>query len=148
MSPSVLLKLYLTSLLSLTSPIHCLLYGTCDQPFIIFKHTVATADSKRECENYYNIFPELHDEGADKFHDGECAHQCKLELPYTCFKLHAPQTYLYDECLLYVDTFGKKVSEKWKFALDNTRPLDYDAFFDYNIAFWVQSLDQYILHWK
>eukprot|EP01084_Bolivina_argentea_P310216 536766_1 len=101
-------------------------------------------DSARECQNYYHIFPEIHDEGASKFHDGECAHQCKLELPYSCFKIHAPQTYLYDEGLLYIDTFETKVSEKWKFALDATHPLDYDAFFDYNIAFWVQSLDQYI----
>eukprot|EP01084_Bolivina_argentea_P196159 336317_1 len=127
--------------------VHCLEYGTCDTPFIVFKHTVATADSQRECENYYKIFPDIHDEGADKFHDGECAYQCKLELPYSCFRIHAPQTYQFDEGLLYVDTFEKKMSEKWHYALRNDHPLDYDIFFDFNMAFWVQSLDEYILHW-
>ena len=46
-------------------------YGTCDEPFLIFKHTVATTDSHLACENAYKIFPVIHDEGADKFHDGE-----------------------------------------------------------------------------
>eukprot|EP01084_Bolivina_argentea_P038518 71233_1 len=122
--------------------------GTCDEPFIIFKHTVATSNSKFACENTYNIFPDIHDEGATKFHDGECAFQCKLQLPYTCFNLHAPQTYQYDEGLLYIDTFEKKMSEKWKYILNNNHPLDYDAFFDFNMGFWVKSLDEYISHWN
>eukprot|EP01083_Nonionella_stella_P046674 124960_1 len=119
-------------------------YGTCDEPFIIFKHTVATSDSHRDCANAYHIFPDIHDEGASKFHDGQCAYQCKLELPYTCFKIHAPQTQ-FDEGLLPIDTFESKISEKWKHALTNNI---YDVFFDNNMAFWVQSLDEYISHWN
>eukprot|EP01084_Bolivina_argentea_P038519 71234_1 len=119
-------------------------YGTCDDPFIIFKHTIATSDSARECENYYAIFPDIHDEGASKFKDGLCAHQCKLELPYTCFKIHAPETQ-FEQGLLNIDTFEKKLSSKWKYATEHNK---YDQFFDDSIAFWVNSLDEYILHWQ
>ena len=119
-------------------------FGTCDEPFIIFKHTTATSNSALACESALRIFPEIEDEGATKFHDGECAYQCKMALPYTCFKIHAPQT-RYDEGLLSVDIFEKKVSAKWKNAMLHQ---DYDPFFDFNMAFWVKSLDQYLVHWQ
>ena len=119
--------------------------GTCDEPFTIFKHTLSSSDSQRDCANAFRIFPEIEDQGANKFHDGECAYQCKLELPFTCFKLHAPQT-RFDEGLLHVKTLEKKVTDKWQSVMNGN--LKYDPFFDYNMAFWVQSLDDYILHWQ
>jgi len=105
----------------------------------------------KECANAYKIFPNIHDEGADKFHDGECAYQCKLELDYTCFKIHAPQTWQHDEGILPIHIFEKKMSDKWKMVLNNNDfawPYDYDAFLDFNMAFWVKSLDHFILHWQ
>merc|ERR1719474_2281063 len=87
--------------------------GTCDEPFTIFKHTLSSSDSQRDCDNALRIFPDIEDQGANKFHDGECAYQCKLELPFSCFKLHAPQT-RYDEGLLHVKTLENKVSDKWR----------------------------------
>ena len=119
--------------------------GTCDEPFTIFKHTLSSSDSQRDCDNALRIFPDIEDQGANKFHDGECAYQCKLELPFTCFKLHAPQT-RYDEGLLHVKTLENKVSDKWRSVMSGN--LKYDPFFDYNMAFWVQSLDDYISHWQ
>ena len=119
--------------------------GTCDDPFTIFKHTLSSSDSQRDCANALRIFPEIEDQGANKFHDGECAYQCKLELPFSCFKLHAPQT-RYDEGLLHVKTLENKVSDKWRSVMSGN--LKYDPFFDYNMAFWVQSLDDYISHWQ
>eukprot|EP01084_Bolivina_argentea_P197898 339026_1 len=123
-------------------------YGTCDQTFHIFKNTMASSDSARECANAYKIFPSIHDEGATKFHDGECAYQCKLELDYTCFKIHAPQTFEHDEGILPIHTFERKMSLKWEYVLNNKYPYDYDSFFDFNVAFWVDSLNDYISHWK
>ena len=120
--------------------------GTCDDPSNLYKHTVASSDSLRDCASLWKIFPNIHDEGASKFHQGECAYQCKLELPYTCFKLHAPQTQ-YDEGLLHIDTFERKISQKWKHVMESSSA-HYDAFFDTNIAFWVSSLDEYIAHWQ
>ena len=121
--------------------------GTCDQKFHIFKNTVASSDSRRECANFYKIFPYIHDEGADKFHDGECAYQCKLELNDTCFKIHAPQTWQHDEGILPVHIFERKMSMKWDYVLNDEYPYDYDTFLDFNMAFWVQSLDDYMMHW-
>ena len=119
--------------------------GTCDYPFLVDKHTVVTSDSQRDCESAFLIFPEIEREDTSKFHDGECAYQCKLELPFSCFKLHAPQTQ-YDEGLLHIETLEHIVSEKWKSVMNGN--LKYDPFFDYNMAFWVQSLDDFITHWQ
>eukprot|EP01083_Nonionella_stella_P242617 846133_1 len=104
-------------------------YGTCDQTFHIFKNTQASSDSERECKNGYNIFPYIHDEGANKFQDGLCAYQwcvfvclikyrlylqnivyihSKLQLPDTCFAVHAPQTMQHDEGLLSIHILEKK----------------------------------------
>ena len=40
------------------------------------------SDSNREIASAYNIFPYIHDEGATKFHNGECAYQCKVEIHF------------------------------------------------------------------
>ena len=45
------------------------------------------------------------------------------------------------------------MNEKWTNALSKTglvsnQNVKYDPFFDYNIAFWVQSLDEFITHWQ
>lgn len=109
-----------------------------------FKTAMATTDSYRDCASLYAIFPTIYDEGATKFNQGECAYQCKMELPDTCFKIHAPQT-RYDEGLLSVQTLENKMRAKWKNAF--TSDTAYDAFFDFNVAFWVRSLDDYLDHW-
>ena len=77
--------------------------------------------------------------------DKKCSH-CGLKnhTAETCFKLHAPQTFEHDEGYLYVDTLETKISEKWTVSMDSMK---YDAFFDFSIAFWVKSLDKYIIHW-
>ena len=123
------------------------LSGTCDDPFTIFKHTLSTTDSARDCESAYSIFPEIADQGATKFHDGQCAHQCKLELPFSCFMLHAPQTQ-FEEGMLLVETLEHQMSEKWEHSMGSPLHIAYDPFFDFNIAFWVKSLDEYISHWQ
>lgn len=109
-----------------------------------FKSAMATTDSYRDCASFYAIFPTIYDEGASKFQQGECAYQCKMELPDTCFKVHAPQT-RYEEGLLSIQTLENKMRAKWK----NTFTADavYDAFFDHNVAFWVRDLDAYLSHW-
>ena len=122
--------------------------GTCNNSYNIFKNTFASSDSKRDCQNAYKIFPYIRDEEANKFHDGECAYQCKLELDNTCFKIHAPQTWQHDEGILPIHIAEKKMSFKWEMVLNENYPYDYDAFLDFNTAFWVKSLDDYILHWQ
>lgn len=124
---------------------HAQEYGTCDEGFLIFKHTFTSTDAGRDCANMYRIFPEIYDEGADKFHDGQCAYQCKSELPYSCFRIHAPETFQFDEGALSIATFEKKLSQKWVYALEHTQ---YDAMMDFNMGFWVKSLDQFITHWE
>eukprot|EP01083_Nonionella_stella_P105611 303887_1 len=101
---------FLLFTLTIYVPIYCIAqeYGTCDQTFHIFKNTQASSDSERECKNGYNIFPYIHDEGANKFQDGLCAYQCKLQLPDTCFAVHAPQTMQHDEGLLSIHILEKK----------------------------------------
>ena len=147
MAPSSLISqvIRLAVLLCLCDHTHSQEYGTCSEPFTIFKHTLSSSNSQRDCANAFRIFPDIKDQGATKFHDGECAYQCKLELPFSCFKLHAPQT-RFDEGLLHTKTLENTVSEKWQSVMSGN--LRYEPFFDYNMAFWVQSLDDFIAHWQ
>ena len=39
------------------------------------------------------------------------------------------------------------MSEKWQNAVDKFND-EYDAFFDFNVAFWVNDLDLYLEHWR
>ena len=39
------------------------------------------------------------------------------------------------------------MTEKWEAALEG-EVFSYDSFFDFSMGFWVQSLEDYILHWQ
>eukprot|EP01083_Nonionella_stella_P154853 499466_1 len=136
--------LVLVTLFSYTSG-----YGDCDDPFHIKKQTWSTSDSQRDIKNAYKIFPYLYDQNVLQFVEGKCAYSLKLEFPDTCFQLHAPTTYGRDPGLLTIDTFEQKVTQKWHetYASSGANPHHYDAFFDFNFAVWVESLDDYITQW-
>ena len=124
-------------------------YGTCDDGYHIEKNTIATSDSHRDYYYAYNIFPYLDDQDASHFVDGMCGNQMKVQLPDTCFKLHAPQTWQHDSGLLNVDILEKKNSKKWQHVMsDNPNTYHYDSFLDFNFAFYVESLDPYIAKWE
>ena len=141
-------------------------YGTCDDPFSVFKYAMATSDADKICENVYHIFPDIHEyvpnelpvdtsSSIDLSKDAissflndanqQCAVSCHLELPDTCFQLRASESIAYDEGLLFIDSLESEISSKWNAAIQSKQ---YDAFMDYNIAFWVDSLDTFIRHWK
>lgn len=123
-------------------------YGTCDDPYHVEKFTVASSDSERDYSWAYRIFPYLEDQDASKFVNGMCGNQMKVELPDSCFKLHAPQTWEHDSGLLEVDILEKKMSKKWNHVLSsNAGTFNYDTFLDFNMAFWVQSLEPYLEQW-
>eukprot|EP01084_Bolivina_argentea_P085637 154796_1 len=110
----------------------------------IQKHTLATTDSYRDTEMTHLIFPEAIDEYIPHFHQDECARASKLYLPYTCFKIHAPQTWQLDEGYLSVKTLEREYTKKFYAIINGFSEYNYDAFFDNNIAFWVLNLDKYL----
>eukprot|EP01084_Bolivina_argentea_P297724 512967_1 len=123
-------------------------YGDCDDPFHIKKMTWSTSDSRRDIDNAYKIFPYLYDQHVLQFVEGKCAYSLKLEIPDTCFQIHAPQTYGRNPGLLQIDIFEKKFTKKWQHVMsDTSNTFNFDAFFDFNFALWVDSLDDYITKW-
>merc|ERR1719150_287914 len=105
---------------------------------------MATTDADSACNNMYRIFPEIQesdsgistssdDSDSDDSNVSYCGGKCNLELPNTCFQLHATESTEYDEGLLPVDSFESVIDSKWDHALQNKK---YDSFFDFNIAFW------------
>ena len=129
------------------------LHGSCDDLFKIFKYTMATTNADNTCENMYRIFPDIHEStvissgnsGSEDEDASFCGGKCNLELPDTCFQLHATETTAYDDGFLPIDDFENVMDSKWEHALQSK---EYDAFFDYNMAFWVRSLDDFISHWQ
>ena len=122
-------------------------YGTCDDTYHIEKFTYATSDSLRESKYIFNIFAHLNEQETTHFVSGMCANGMKVELPDSCFKIHAPQTWQHDQGLLGVDIYERKFSEKWSSVMNGESQFHFDSFFDFNIAFFVHSLDEYIEKW-
>ena len=133
-----------------------IIHGSCDDAFDVFKYTMATSDAEKACDNAYRIFPDIHEFTGESStssasnsvlssHTNQCAGLCKLELPDTCFQLHAPESREYDEGLIPISSFEEIIDSKWEYALKNKQ---YESFLDYGVAFWVQSLDDFIAHWQ
>ena len=89
------------------------------------------------------------------------ARQSKISLPGSCFKIHSPQTTQHAEGYLPVQSLENEFSKKFyaatnqhfsdakhpihKHLTDQLSPTrSFDAFFDYNLGLWVQSLDPYL----
>ncbi len=110
----------------------------------IQKHTLATTDSYRDTEMVQLIFPEAILEYIPHFHQDECARASKLYLPYTCFKIHNPQTWQLEQGYLEIQTLEHEYSKKFYAVIHGHSEYTYDAFFDNNVAFWVSKLDKYL----
>eukprot|EP01084_Bolivina_argentea_P197901 339031_1 len=124
-------------------------YGTCDDGYHIQKWTIASSNSYRDSYYAFNIFAYLDEQDTEHFISGMCANGMKVQLPDSCFQLHAPQTWQHDSGLLDVAILEKKFNKKWQHVLStNKDTFNYDSFLDFNIAFWVQSLDDYIEKWQ
>ena len=78
------------------------------------------------------------------FNQDLCARASKLWLPYTCFKLHQPQTWQLEEGYLNVKTVEREFTKKFYAVINGHSRYNFDAFFDFNVAFWVNELDKYL----
>eukprot|EP00484_Ammonia_sp_Unknown_P005191 CAMPEP_0197077816 /NCGR_PEP_ID=MMETSP1384-20130603/212805_1 /TAXON_ID=29189 /ORGANISM="Ammonia sp." /LENGTH=617 /DNA_ID=CAMNT_0042516681 /DNA_START=38 /DNA_END=1890 /DNA_ORIENTATION=- len=79
----------------------------------IGKRTLASTDAYRDTRNLQLIFPQAKQEFIPHFHQDECARASKLYLPYTCFKLHSPQTWELDEGYLSIKTVEREYTKKF-----------------------------------
>eukprot|EP01084_Bolivina_argentea_P212408 361072_1 len=109
----------------------------------ISKNTLASSDSYRDNANTLLILPDAQPQYAPHFIQDKCARQSKLELPYTCFAIHSPQTWQHEEGYLSVRTLEQQFTKKWQAVIHQRSIYSYDSFFDYNVGFWVQHLDKY-----
>ena len=116
----------------------------CISEFIVEKYTLASSDSYRETEMTLLIFPEAEFEFAPHFKQDYCARQSKISLPYSCFKIHAPQTWQHHEGYLSVEALENEFSKKFYAVLNGYSDNKFDAFFDYSMGFWVEYLDKYL----
>eukprot|EP01084_Bolivina_argentea_P242311 406539_1 len=110
----------------------------------IGKSTLASTDSYRDTEMTQLIFPEALIEYTPHFHQDQCARESKLYLPWTCFKLHHPQTWQFDEGYLQIKTLEREYTKKFYAVIHGYSHYQFDAFFDNNMAFWVSYLDKYL----
>ena len=120
------------------------LSDVCLSEFHIEKYTMATSDSYRDTEMTCLIFPEATAEFAPHFKQDYCARQSKIEIPYSCFKIHAPQTWQHDEGYLSVQALENEFSKKFYAVLNGYSDYEFDAFFDYSLGLWVKDLDKYL----
>eukprot|EP01084_Bolivina_argentea_P032920 60921_1 len=110
----------------------------------IGKNTLATSDSYRDNANTLLILPDAQAQYAPHFIQDKCARQSKLELPYSCFAIHSPQTWQHEEGYLAVKTLENEFSKKWHAIINKHSSYSYDSFFDYNLGFWVSNLHTYL----
>ena len=110
----------------------------------IGKNTLASSDSYRDNANTLLILPEAESQYAPHFIQDKCARQSKLQLPYTCFSIHSPQTDQHEEGYLSVKTLENEFSNKWSAVINKLSKHSYDSFFDYNAGFWVNDLHSYL----
>ena len=112
--------------------------------FNIAKYTLASSDSYRDTKNIQLIFPQVRIEYAPNFIQDKCARSSKVFLPHSCFKLHAPQTWEHEEGYLSVKTLEKEYTKKFYAVINGYSKHEFDAFFDNNMAFWVNTMDIYL----
>ena len=119
----------------------------CDDTFGIDKYSVATTNAHRDYYHSQHIFP--HSTKVNSIHEvGKCTNGMKLQFENICFELHSLETSQREEGLLAVDILEKKISKKWKNVMDRNSKFQFDTFLDFSIAFFVDSLDEYITKWE
>ena len=117
----------------------------CLSQFHIDRYTTASSDSFRDAEYTKLIFPSAENEYAPHFKQDYCARSSKTSLPRSCFKIHSPQTTQYSEGYLSVEALEHEFSKKFYAVITaGARDPNYDAFFDYNLGLWVDSLHKYL----